>query len=211
MTNWKTRSKRRKTYLRILRTNMKIGLFFGSFNPIHHGHLMIAQAVLNQTDVDQIWFVVSPQNPHKQSKTLLHEFDRLDLVDRAVADNYQFKSSDIEFHLSKPSYTIHTLTHLTEKFPNDSFRLILGGDNLEQFKSWKNYNQILDYFGLYVYPRGELTQSDLWQHPKVTRIEAPILQISATYIRQCVQLGQSIKYLVPDSVEERIQSKKFYI
>jgi nicotinate-nucleotide adenylyltransferase len=113
--------------------------------------------------------------------------------------------------LTKPSYTIHTLTHLSEKFPNDSFRLILGGDNLEQFKSWKNYDKILDYFGLYVYPRGEQTQSDLWLHPQVTRIEAPLLQISATYIRQCIQLGQSIKYLVPDRVEERIRTKKFYI
>ncbi len=195
----------------ILLASMKIGLFFGSFNPIHHGHLIIAQAVLNQTDVDQIWFVVSPQNPHKHSKTLLHEFDRLDLVDRAIADNYKFKSSDIEFHLSKPSYTIHTLTHLLEKFPNYSFRLILGGDNLEQFKSWKNYDKILDYFGLYVYPRGEQSSSDLWQHSQVTRVEAPLLQISATYIRQCIQQGQSIKYLVPDTVEERILSKKFYI
>ncbi|MEN9385733.1 MAG: Nicotinate-nucleotide adenylyltransferase [Bacteroidota bacterium] len=190
---------------------MKIGLFFGSFNPIHHGHLIIAQAVLNQTDVDQIWFVVSPQNPHKKSKTLLHEFDRLDLVERAISDNYHFKCSDIEFHLSKPSYTINTLTHLSEKFPNDTFKLILGGDNLEQFKSWKNYDKILDYFGLYVYPRGGQDASDLWQHPQVTRIEAPLLQISATYIRQCIQQGQSIKYLVPDSVEALIQAKKFYI
>ena len=190
---------------------MKIGLFFGSFNPIHHGHLIIAQAVLNQTDVDQIWFVVSPQNPHKKSKALLHEFDRLDLVERAITDNYQFKSSDIEFHLSKPSYTINTLTHLSEKFPDYSFKLILGGDNLEQFKSWKNYDKILDYFGLYVYPRGGQDTSDLWQHPHVTRIEAPLLQISATYIRQCIQQGQSIKYLVPDSVEALIQAKKFYI
>jgi nicotinate-nucleotide adenylyltransferase len=190
---------------------MKIGLFFGSFNPIHHGHLIIAQAVLNQTDVDQIWFVVSPQNPHKKSKTLLHEFDRLDLVERAISDNYHFKSSDIEFHLSKPSYTINTLTHLSEKFPDYSFKLILGGDNLEQFKSWKNYDKILDYFGLYVYPRGGQDTSDLWQHPQVTRIEAPLLQISATYIRQCIQQGQSIKYLVPDSVEALIQAKKFYI
>ncbi len=211
MTNLRMPLLRRRVYLIILLANMKIGLFFGSFNPIHHGHLIIAQAVLNQTDVDQIWFVVSPQNPHKHSKTLLHEFDRLDLVDRAIADNYKFKSSDIEFHLSKPSYTIHTLTHLSEKFPNYSFRLILGGDNLEQFKSWKNYDKILDYFGLYVYPRGEQSTSDLWQHSQVTRVEAPLLQISATYIRQCILQGQSIKYLVPDSVEERIQSKKFYI
>lgn len=190
---------------------MKVGLFFGSFNPIHHGHLIIAQAVLNQTDVDQIWFVVSPQNPQKQSKSLLHEFDRLDLVECAISDNYQFKSSDIEFHLSKPSYTIHTLIHLSEKFPNDSFKLILGGDNLEQFKSWKNFDQILDYFGMYVYPRNANDASDLWQHPQVTRIEAPLLQISATYIRQCIQKGHSIKYLVPDCVEERIHLKKFYI
>jgi nicotinate-nucleotide adenylyltransferase len=190
---------------------MKIGLFFGSFNPIHYGHLIIAQAVLNQTDVDQIWFVISPHNPQKSSKTLLHEFDRMDLVDRAIADNYQFKSSDIEFQLAKPSYTIHTLTHLSERFPTHTFKLILGGDNLEQFKSWKNYDQILDYYGLYVYPRGEKESSDLWQHPQVTCIEAPLLQISATYIRQCIQQGKSIKYLVPDTVEALIQSKKFYI
>jgi nicotinate-nucleotide adenylyltransferase len=166
---------------------MKVGLFFGSFNPIHQGHLIIAQAVLNQTDVDQIWFVVSPQNPHKKSKSLLHEFDRLDLVDRAISDNYSFKSSDIEF------------------------KLIIGGDNLEQFKSWKNYNQILDYYGLYVYPRGEEPTSDLWSHKNVQRIEAPVLHISATYIRSCIQQGQSIKYLVSDEVETLISAKKFYL
>jgi len=194
-----------------LRTNMKIGLFFGSFNPIHHGHLMIAQAVLNQTDMDQIWFVVSPQNPHKKSKTLLHEFDRLDMVERAIADNFSFKSCDIEFHLSKPSYTIDTLTHLSERHPTYSFSLILGGDNLEQFTSWKNYHQILDYYGLFVYPRGEEPTSDLWNHKQVKRIEAPVLQISATYIRACIQKGQSIKYLVPDEVAEQIAIKKFYL
>lgn len=190
---------------------MKVGLFFGSFNPIHHGHLIIAQAAINQTDLDQIWFVVTPQNPHKKSKSLLHEFDRLDLVERAIADNFAFKSCDIEFHLPKPSYTIDTLTHLAEKFPTSEFSLILGGDNLEQFKSWKNYDKILDYFRLYVYPRGEHSSSDLWAHKQVVNIEAPVLHISATYIRSCIQQRKSIKYLVPDQVEALIAQKKFYL
>jgi nicotinate-nucleotide adenylyltransferase len=190
---------------------MKVGLFFGSFNPIHHGHLIIAQATLNQTELDQIWFVVSPQNPHKKSKNLLHEFDRLDLVERAIADNFAFKSCDIEFSLTKPSYTIDTLIHLTERHPTKEFSLVLGGDNLEQFKSWKNFDKILDYFTLYVYPRGEIITSDLWQHKSVTKIDAPILQISATYIRSCIQNGKSIKYLVPDQVEALISQKKFYL
>jgi len=190
---------------------MKVGLFFGSFNPIHHGHLIIAQAVINQTDLDQIWFVVSPQNPHKKSKNLLHEFDRLDLVERAISDNFSFKSCDIEFNLSKPSYTIDTLSHLTERHPTKQFSLILGGDNLEQFKSWKNFDKILDYYMLYVYPRGEIVSSDLWQHKSVIKIEAPILQISATFIRSCIQQGKSIKYLVPDQVEALINQKKFYL
>lgn len=190
---------------------MKVGLFFGSFNPIHHGHLIIAQAVLNQSELVQIWFVVSPQNPHKKNKNLLHEFDRLDLVEKAISDNFAFKSCDIEFSLPKPSYTIDTLIHLTERHPTKEFSLILGGDNLEQFKSWKNYDKILDYFSLYVYPRGEIINSDLWLHNSVIRISAPILQISATYIRSCIQNRKSIKYLVPDQVEAFIEHKKFYL
>lgn len=190
---------------------MKVGLFFGSFNPIHQGHLIIAQAVLNQKKVDQIWFVISPQNPHKKSKTLLHEFDRLDLVERAIADNYAFKSCDIEFNLPRPSYTIDTLVHLTERHPETEFSLIIGGDNVEQFKSWKNYHQILDYYGLIVYPRGEEPRSEVWEHKNVQRIEAPVLHISATYIRACIQQGHSIKYLVPDEVEALIAAKKFYL
>lgn len=190
---------------------MKVGLFFGSFNPIHHGHLIIAQAVLNQTDMKQIWFVVSPQNPHKKSKTLLHEFDRLDMVERAIEDNFQFKSCDIEFQLSKPSFTIDTLIHLSEKHLEHEFSLIIGGDNLKQFKSWKNYDKILDYFQLIVYPRDEDKSSDLWNHPKVLTVSAPILHISATYIRECIKNGSSIKYLLPDNVEQLISQKKFYL
>jgi nicotinate-nucleotide adenylyltransferase len=190
---------------------MKVGLFFGSFNPIHHGHLIVAQAVLNQTNMQQIWFVVSPQNPQKKTKTLLHEFDRLDMVDRAIEDHFQFKSCDIEFNLSKPSYTIDTLIHLSEKFPEHEFALIIGGDNLEQFKSWKNYDKILDYFQLIVYPRGGSESSVLWNHKHVLKINAPVLHISATYIRGCIQKGQSIKYLLPDNVEQLIAQRKFYL
>lgn len=190
---------------------MKIGLFFGSFNPIHHGHLMVAQAVLNQTDCKEIWFVVSPQNPHKKSSSLLHEFDRIDLVDAAIKDQFRFKTSDIEFHLPKPSYTIDTLAHLAERHPQHEFVLIMGGDNLERFKTWKNYDKILDYFGLIVYPRGEEKSSDLWHHPKVKTIQAPFLHISATYIRDCIKKGHSIKYLLPDHLIQTIEQKKFYL
>jgi nicotinate-nucleotide adenylyltransferase len=190
---------------------MKVGLFFGSFNPIHHGHLMVAQAVLNQTDCKEIWFVVSPQNPHKKSTSLLHEFDRIDLVEAAIQEQFQFRSCDIEFNLPKPSYTIDTLAHLSERYPNHQFELIMGGDNLESFKSWKNFDKILDYFGLIVYPRGEQKSSELWTHPKVKSINAPFLHISATYIRDCIKKGHSIKYLLPDTVISKIQQKKFYL
>ncbi len=189
----------------------KVGLFFGSFNPIHFGHLIIAQAVINQTECSEIWFVVSPQNPHKTSSNLLHEFDRLDLVEKAISDNFSFKSSDIEFHLPKPSYTVETLAHFSEKYPNHDFSLIIGGDNLENFKSWKNYESILKYYQLIVYPRNNQKSSDLWNHPSVKSIKAPILQISATYIRDCIKNHQSVKYLIPDEVETYIKAKKFYL
>ncbi len=189
----------------------KVGLFFGSFNPIHLGHLIIAQAVINQTECSEIWFVVSPQNPHKTSSNLLHEFDRLDLVEKAISDNFSFKSSDIEFHLPKPSYTVETLAHISEKYPNHDFSIIIGGDNLENFKSWKNYESILKYYQLIVYPRNNQKSSDLWFHPSVKSIKAPILQISATYIRDCIKNHQSVKYLIPDEVETYIKAKKFYL
>lgn len=189
----------------------KVGLFFGSFNPIHVGHLIIAQAVVDQTDCDEIWFVVSPQNPFKKSANLLHEFDRLDLVEKAIADNFAFKSCDIEFHLSKPSYTVDTLAHLSEKYPNHHFSLIIGGDNLESFKSWKNYETILSFYQLIVYPRSGLEMSDLISHSSVKLIEAPLLQISATYIRECIRQNRSVKYLIPDEVEAYIKMKKFYL
>lgn len=194
-----------------MNTQPKIGLFFGSFNPIHMGHLIIANIMAETTDLKKIWFVVSPQNPFKPSKSLLHEFDRYDMVQAAIADNFKFEVTDIEFHLPKPSYTIDTLVHLSEKHPDKQFKLIVGEDNLEQFTKWKNYEQILEHYGLYVYPRPDVTKSDLIRHPNVQLVEAPKIDISATFIRNCIRNNQSIRYLVPDPVEELIQLKKFYL
>jgi nicotinate-nucleotide adenylyltransferase len=190
--------------------SQKIGLFFGSFNPIHLGHLIIANVMAENTDLHKVWLVVSPQNPLKPSKGLLHEFDRFDMVKAAIADNYKLEASDVEFHLPKPSYTIHTLAHLTEKHPTKEFKVILGEDNLENFTKWKNYQEIVDQFGLYVYPRPHVTNSELKRHANVKMVEAPLLDISATYIRNCIKDNKSIRYLVPEAVENMIRSKNFY-
>jgi nicotinate-nucleotide adenylyltransferase len=191
-------------------TPQKIGLFFGSFNPIHIGHLIIANIMAENTDLNKVWFVVSPQNPFKPSKGLLHEFDRYDMVKAAIADHYKLEVSDVEFSLPKPSFTIHTLAYLTEKFPGKEFKVIIGEDNLENFSKWKNYDQILNQFGLYVYPRPHVTNSELTRHSHVKMIEAPLLDVSATYIRNCIKNNKSIRYLVPEPVEQMIRLKDFY-
>lgn len=190
---------------------MKIGLFFGSFNPIHIGHLIVANVMAETTDFDKVWFVVSPQNPLKPSKGLLHEFDRYDMVQAAVADNHKLQVSDIEFNLPKPSFTIHTLAHLAERHPEKHFSLILGEDNLESFPRWKNYTQIVDQYGLYVYPRPHVSESQLKSHPNVKMVDAPLLDISATFIRGCIRSNKSIRYLVPEPVENMIRAKGFYL
>jgi nicotinate-nucleotide adenylyltransferase len=189
---------------------MKIGLYFGSFNPIHTGHLIIASMMVENADLQKVWFVVSPQNPFKPSKGLLHEFDRYDLVKAAIADNYKLEVSDVEFHLPKPSFTVDTLVRLSEKHPQHEFVLILGEDNLENFAHWKNHEQILIQHFVYVYPRPHVTKSDLIRHPKIKVIEAPLLDISATYIRECIKNNKSIRYLVPDAVEQLIHAKLYY-
>lgn len=188
----------------------KIGLFFGSFNPIHMGHLIIANIMAENTDLNKVWFVVSPQNPLKPSKGLLHEFDRYDMVKAAIADNFKLEVSDVEFNLPKPSYTIHTLAYLNEKHPAKQFKLIVGGDNLENFTKWKNHEEILNQYGLYVYRRPGVTYTDLERHPNVKMIDAPLLDISATYIRNCLKNNKSIRYLVPEAVEQLIRLKNFY-
>lgn len=189
---------------------MKIGLFFGSFNPIHVGHLIIGNTMAETTDMDEVWYVVSPQNPFKKNQSLLHEFDRYDMVAAAISDNPKFRVSDIEFNLPKPSFTIDTLTYLSDKHPQHSFVLIIGEDNLDQFTKWKNHEQILDHYQLYVYPRPDSTNSSLRDDPKVKLIDAPLLEISATYIRSLIKEEKSIRYLVSKDVEELILSRKYY-
>ena len=190
--------------------NQKIGLFFGSFNPIHTGHLIIANIMAENTDLHKVWFVVSPQNPFKSSGSLLHEFDRYDMVKAAIADNYKLEPCDIEFHLPKPSYTIDTLVVLAEKNPDKQFKIILGEDNLTNFEKWKNHQRLLDDYGLYVYPRPDVIKSELNHHSHVKIVEAPLLDISATYIRQCIKDNKSVRYLVPEPVEQMIRVRNFY-
>lgn len=190
---------------------MQIGLFFGSFNPIHIGHLIVGNVMANSTECDQVWFVVSPQNPFKKSKTLLHEQDRYDMVEQAIGDNPKLKVSDIEFSMPKPSYTIDTLVRFTEKYPNNTFKLIIGEDNLAQFSKWKNSDKILEYYDLLVYPRPNAEPHNFANNPHVKFIEAPLLDISATFIRSQIQAGKSIKYMVPEVVEGFIKLKKLYL
>ncbi|MBY0433984.1 MAG: nicotinate-nucleotide adenylyltransferase [Cyclobacteriaceae bacterium] len=190
--------------------NQKTGLLFGSFNPIHVGHLIIANVMAENTDLQKVWLVVSPQNPFKPSNGLLHEFDRYDMVKAAIADNYKLDVSDVEFHMPKPSYTIDTLAVLSEKHPQKQFKIIMGEDNLENFEKWKNHDRILEHYGLYVYPRPHAGNSLLKNHRQVRMVEAPLLDISATYIRQCIKNNKSIRYLVPDAVEQMIKLKGFY-
>jgi nicotinate-nucleotide adenylyltransferase len=190
---------------------MKIGLFFGSFNPIHIGHLVIANTMATSTDLEQVWFIVSPQNPFKKNNALLHEFDRYTMVERAIADNHKLKVSDIEFSLAKPSYTIDTLTVLADKYPEHEFVLIMGEDNLVQFEKWKNFEKILEFYKIYVYPRPNTPQHNYSHHTSVKFVEAPLLDISATYIRKRLQEHKNIKYLVTEPVEAFIELKKFYI
>ncbi len=190
---------------------MKIGLFFGSFNPIHVGHLIIANILYEYTDLNEVWFVVSPQNPHKRdSRSLIHEFDRIDMVELAIEDQPHFKASDIEFNMSKPNYTIDTLTYLKDKHPKHDFNLIIGGDNLKSFPKWKNHKQILSHYGLIVYPRPGASETDLAHHPNVKMVDAPILDISSSFIRKCIRENKSVRYLVTEKVYQFIMDRKLY-
>ena len=175
------------------------------------GHMIIANIMAETTDLDKVWFVVSPQNPFKPSKGLLHEFDRYDMVRAAAYENYKLEVSDVEFNMPKPSYNIDTLVYLSEKHPTKQFKVIMGEDNLASFTKWKNYERILENYGLYVYARPNAQPTDLKQHVAVKMVEAPLLDISATFIRNCIKKGQSVRYLVPDAVEAIIRDKKFYM
>lgn len=189
---------------------VKTGLFFGSFNPIHSGHLIIANFMATQTDLKEVWMVVTPQNPLKPKNTLANDYDRLHLVRVAIEDNHRLKVSDIEFNLPKPSFTIDTLTHLREKFPSREFALIMGGDNIATLHKWKNYEIILNHYSIYVYKRPNYEVGELATHPNVHFFDAPMMDISATYIRECIRKKCSIRYLVPDKVHDYIEGSSLY-
>ena len=188
---------------------MPIGLYFGSFNPIHTGHLIIASHILNETEIKKIWFVISPRNPFKQSKTLLNEFDRLHLLQKAIADDTRMKAVDIEFSLPKPSYTATTLNYLSEKYPGQQFQILMGSDSFQNLGNWHNADFIIKNYKLLIYKRpGFEVVNNLKAAIQV--MQAPLLEISATHIRQLVLEGKSVRYLVPQVVEEEIKSSRFF-
>ncbi len=189
---------------------MKVGLFFGSFNPVHIGHLVIANFMAENTDLQKVWFVVSPHNPLKEKKSLLKDADRLHLVRLATEENTKFKVSDIEFKLPQPSYTIHTLTYLKEKFPQHGFVLIMGSDNLESLEKWKNFEIILRDYEIYVYSRTEKLKTPLANHAHVKIFEVPVMDISSSEIRKLISEKKSVRYLLPEIVYEEIKTRKFY-
>jgi nicotinate-nucleotide adenylyltransferase len=190
---------------------MKVGLYFGSFNPIHHGHLVIANFILEHAHLDQVWFVVSPQNPLKRSASLLNEYHRLHLVRLAVERETRLKASDIEFKLPKPSYTVDTLAYLQEKYPNEQFSIIMGSDSFQNLTKWKNYQWLLSNYPIYVYRRPE--HETLPSYPGAKHVEivdAPLLPISSTEIRSKLKNGQSVRYLLPEPVLEEIEKSGYY-
>jgi nicotinate-nucleotide adenylyltransferase len=190
---------------------MRIGLFFGSFNPIHIGHLILAQSALDMSGLDQVWFVVSPGSPDKDYNKLLHEFDRYDLVFAAIRDNPSFRVSDVEFSLPRPSYTYLTLRKLREKYPDEQFQILMGADNFENLARWKNVEEIRQQVGFVVYPRfGATRPQETENNDLVTWIDAPMLQISATQVRTMIKNGQSLRYLVPEEARKLLESKGFY-
>ena len=189
---------------------MKIGLYFGSFNPIHIGHLAIANYMIEFSDIDKLWFIVSPHNPLKKKKSLLQDYHRLELINIAIGDDIKyFKASDIEFKLPQPSYTIDTLTHLTEKYPNDEFVLIMGSDNLKSFHKWKNHEIIIEKHTRYIYPRPN-SVDEIQKHENVKIIEAPLMDISSSFIRKSIKEKKRVKYFLPNNVYNYICDMHFY-
>jgi len=191
---------------------MQIGLYFGSFNPIHIGHLVIANHLAEYSNLDQIWFVVTPHNPFKKKSSLLDNFQRLEMVYRATKDYTKLKPSDIEFNLPQPNYTINTLVHLQEKHPDYEFSLIMGEDNLKSFHKWKNYELILENHHIYVYPRvsKDKVETQFDGHKKIHVIDAPIMELSSTFIRKSIKAGKNAQPMLPQHVWEYLDEMNFY-
>ncbi len=191
---------------------MKIGLYFGSFNPIHIGHLVIANHLAEHSDLDQVWFVVTPHNPFKKKQSLLDNYQRLEMVYRATKDYTKLKPSDIEFSLPQPNYTINTLVYLQEKYPDYAFSLIMGEDNLKGFHKWKNYELILESHHIYVYPRisENKIETQFDGHKKIHHIDAPIMELSSTLIRNAIKAGKNVKPMLPEFVWEYLDEMNFY-
>ncbi len=192
------------------RKRKKTGLLFGSFNPVHTGHLIIASHFLQHTDLKEVWFVLSPQNPFKTEERLLAESKRLELLHLAIDDNMQFRVCDIELSMEKPSFTIHTIKKLHTEYPDREFVLLIGSDNLNDFGRWKNPEEILSILKVYVYPRKSDVSSHLTSHPSIKIVDAPRIDISSTQIRKDFQVGLEPRYLLPDKVLKKIKGRKYY-
>ncbi|MBT8267482.1 MAG: nicotinate-nucleotide adenylyltransferase [Bacteroidia bacterium] len=190
----------------------KVGLFFGTFNPIHVGHLTIANHLVEFSTLDQVWFVVTPHSPFKKKSSLLDNNHRYQMVFRAVEPYSKLKASDIEFNLPQPNYTINTLAYLEEKYPDLEFALIMGEDNLKGFHKWKNYELILENYDLYIYPRigNGKVESQLKDHPRIHNVDAPIMELSATFIRKAIKEGKNIRPMLPEHVWTYLDEMNFY-
>jgi len=190
---------------------MNIGLYFGTFNPIHIGHLIIANHMVENSDLDEVWMVVTPHNPFKKKATLLDNYHRYEMVYRATEDYPKIKPSDIEFKLPQPSYTINTLVHIQEKYPKNQFNLIMGEDNLQGFHKWKNHKEIIDNHQVYVYPRIFEAKKELnLPSESIHKIEAPVIEISSTHIRKGIKENKNVRPLLPVKVWEYIEQMNFY-
>jgi nicotinate-nucleotide adenylyltransferase len=189
---------------------MKIGLYFGSFNPVHNGHLIIANYIANYTTLDRVWFVISPQNPFKGKGSLINEHHRKHLIDLSIEGEKKLRTSNIEFKLPIPSYTIDTLTHLKDKHPEDEFSIIMGSDSFQNIKNWKNSGLLLKNYIIIIYERPGFKVDPQMLNKKIILLKAPLLEISSTQIREMIREKKSIRYLVPDIVREEIENQQYY-